>query len=101
MTSPELAPAPAAGNWRCGSEVVARDEHRPADLAHIDYRAQRDHLSVVVAKAEQVQALGPGADGAFGLDDHLPVPPELVEIVDVQRAEEDLERPKGLVKRDS
>ena len=88
---------PADGRGRV--EVVAVDEDRAADFADVGQRAQRDHLSLVVADLQQIDVVDLVAEIALGLDVDLPVAAEGVETVDVERAEIDLQRLIHVVQR--
>ena len=57
-----------------------------------EQRPERHHFAVRVADLEQLDFVGMVAELAAGLGDHLPGPAEAVEVVDVQRAEIDLQR---------
>ena len=59
----------------------------PPISLHVDQRAQRNHLSPLVPDLEQVDVLDPIAVIALDLDGDLPVAAELVEAVDVERAQ--------------
>ena len=65
----------------------------------VDQRAQRHHLAVLVADLDQVDVLDAVAEAALGLDGDLPVPAELVEAVDVERAEVNLQGLVDVVER--
>ena len=93
MASPELTPGGrVAGDGGGGVHVVAHDHHRPADVAHVHERAEPDHLALVVAHLELQDVGHFVAKLLIGLDVDLPGPAELVEVVDVERAEIDLQR---------
>ena len=93
------------GDRRRRVQVIARDDDGTAAIAfhliHVHQRAQRDHLAPVIPDLEQVQGLDPVAVVALGLDSDLPVAAELVEAVDVQRAQEHRQRLIHVLERDS
>ena len=61
MASPELTPGfMLPGDRRGRVEIIARYKNRPADLAHVDQRAQRHHLSLIVPDLQQIDVLEPG-----------------------------------------
>ena len=91
----------AAHDRRRGVQVVAVDHHRPTDLAHANQRAQRHHVPLPIADEQLVEIGHAVAEYAVGLNVHLPVTAELVEIVDVVRAEIDLKRLVDVVDRDA
>ena len=68
-------------------EVVASDHHRAADFAHVGQRAQWYHLLLLVADFQQVHLFDAAAKLALGLEVDLPGAAELVEVVDVGRAQ--------------
>ena len=66
----------------------------PPTSRRLDQRAQRDHLTLLVAHLEQVDVLDAVAISPSAWSVDLPVAAELVEAVDVQRSQVDLQ---GLV----
>src|SRR5207253_10265049 len=62
-----------------------------------DHRLQRQHVAVGVTDAELADVLGAQAVARVGLDVHLPVAIEKCDVIDVGRAEVDLERLEHLV----
>ena len=64
----------------------------PSRFSTSDERAQRDHLALLVADLEPADVLGLEPEPLVGLDPDLVGPAELVEVVDVGRAERRLER---------
>ena len=82
-------------------EVIPRHRDRAADLARLDQRAQRDHLPPLVPDLEQVDVLDPVAVPTLGLDGDLPVPAEIVEAVDVERAQVHRQRLVHVIERDA
>ena len=81
-----------AGDRGCRAGVVAVDENRPADLAHVGQGAQRHHLSLIVADLQQMDVRDLVAVLALGLGSDLPMAAEDIETVDVQRSEKDPQR---------
>ena len=67
----------------------------------LDQRAERHHLSLVVAHLQPANVLGVEAKPLVGLHAHLVGSAELVEVVDVSRAERRLERGEDGVERDT
>ena len=71
----------------------------PLVLLHVQQRGQPDHLPLVVPHLKLPDVAGVAAEPLIGLDVHLPGPAELVEVVDVVRAQVDLERVEELADR--
>ena len=88
-----------AGDGRGGIHVIAHTHDRPAGVAHVQQRGQLDHLPLVVPHLKLADVAGVAAEALIGLDVHLPRPAELVEVVDVVRAQVDLERVEELADR--
>ena len=73
-------------------EVESVGELRPGDAPGRHDRGERRHLAVVVPHVELVDVLGLDAAGRLGLEEDPPLAAEAVELVDVDAAEERLER---------
>ena len=82
-----------------GEHVVAVDDQRPVHFADVGQRAHRDHPAGAVADLQPPDLVDAVAEGAVGLGDHLPRAAEKVEVVDVERAEEHLQRVEGVGQR--
>src|SRR4029077_11653899 len=72
--------------------VVAADVDRPANLAHAKHRAQGHHVSLRVSYLQQLDLAWIVAKRSAALSNYLPGAAEKVEVVDIIRAEIDLER---------
>jgi len=84
ITSPELYPRfRVPGDGRSGVEVVAPDGQRTVLRLHLHQGAQRDHLPLTVPDLKAVDVFDLRAEPARRLEGNLPVPPEVVEAVDV------------------
>ena len=66
----------------------------PGSSRHLGQRAQRDHLPVQVADLQPLDVLDLVPKLVVALDDHLPGAAEEVEIIDIDRAQVDLQRSK-------
>src|SRR5262249_39155346 len=74
-----------------GIHVVAAYVDRPANLADTHDRAERHHLTTDVSDLEELDLIGVVAERTIGLHDHLPAPAKPVEVVDVKRAQVNLQ----------
>src|SRR5690606_36929809 len=98
-----------ADPWLAGSEHLRGDVAVEAlELFGADHAArgdqglQRDHLAARCRAHEHVaEVVRPGAERRVGLHLHAIGPPELVEVVDVQRAHRALQRLEDLLHRDA
>ena len=92
MALPELTPGRRDAVDRRGRiHVVAGQHQGPVDLAHRRDGSQGHHRSPMVADLESSDVVFLVAVLGHRLDDHLPGAAEAVEIVDVERAEIDLQ----------
>ena len=82
-----------------GVHVVAHHRDRPAGVARGQQRAQPDHLPLGAPHLELPDIADPVAEPLVGLDVHLPGPAELVEVVDVVRAQVELQRVEDVADR--
>ena len=73
-------------------EIVALHHGRTGHFLNRHERANRDHHAAIVLHLQPLEIVGLAAEIAAGLHVDLPRPAEAVEIVDVQRAEIDLQR---------
>ena len=98
---PELTPgAGVAVDRRRRVHVVAHDQHRPADCRAPWRSVPSGTISpLVVADLELLEVLDLLAEVCVGLHVDLPGAAEAVEVVDVERAEVDLQRVEHLVHR--
>ena len=84
-----------------GIEIVARHAVGPGDVAELRDRADRHHLAPVVAGLQIDDVADVVAERRVGLRRHLVGAAEVVEVVDVGRAEIDLQRLEHPVGRDA
>ena len=90
----------AAVDRRGRRHVVAGEHQRSVDFRHPGHRAQRHHRPAGVPHPQAVDVVLPVAILRLGLGDHLPGAAEEIEVVDVQRAEIDLQRRERILKVD-
>jgi hypothetical protein len=77
---------------RGAKEVETVRELGSGDVPGCDHGGERDHRAAVVFDVELVYVRGVDAAAGLRLQEHLPLPAEAVELVDVDTAEERLER---------
>ncbi len=90
-----------AGDLGGGVHVVADDGRRCGGVAGLDECAKRDHLAGFVARLEVGDIVGLDAERRVSLRGDAVGPAKRAEVVDVERAEVDLERVPDVVKRDA
>ncbi len=71
--------------------VIARGALRPRGAVDLQQGRKRDHLPGARADLELADILGPGAKGGIGLDPDTVGAAKRIEVVDVERAEIDLQ----------
>ena len=81
--------------------VVADDGLRPQRQPRLGEGAQRHHLSLPVADMDAVDVVDLGPVGGLGLDVDLPGAAEQIEVVDVEAAENGLERVEHVADADA
>ena len=73
---------------------------RPDDLARLLQRRERHHTAVVVPHVELRDVVRGGSFAGLGLQEHAPLSPESIELIDVEAAEKRLHRLVDVGQRD-
>ena len=84
-----------------GIKIIARHAVRPGDVAELGDRADRHHLAFVVARLQIDDVADLVAEWRIGLGRYPVGPAQIIEVVDVGRAEIDLQGLKDAVGRDA
>ena len=80
-------------------EIVARHAIRDRRIPQLGDRSDRHHLAAGVARLQAHQVLPVAPEPAVGLGDHLVRSAQEIEVVDVLRAEIDLQRVEHVGRR--
>ena len=88
-------------NLSGGIEIIARHPIRPGDVAKLRHRPDRHHLALVVARLQIDDITDLITGRRIGLRRNPVGPPEIIEVVDIGRAEIDLQCLENAVGRDA